>query len=96
MDGQSTAEVPKWRTWREGIALIVAGITFRTCIKVSLVVGTLLSVVNQGQIILEGEATAATWVRVVINFVIPYVVASVGYIAPFRSRPDEISGCSIS
>ena len=91
MNGQSTVEVPKWRTWREGIALIAAGVSFRTCIKVSLVVGTLLSVVNQGQIILDGEATATTWVRVVINFVIPYVVASVGYIAPFRSGPHDIS-----
>jgi hypothetical protein len=28
--------------------------------------------------------------------VIPYVVASIGYIAPFRSGPDEISGRSFS
>jgi hypothetical protein len=59
-------------------------LTFRTASRVALVVGTLLTVINQGGVIAGGDATAVTWVRVGCNYLIPYLVASVGYLAPLR------------
>ena len=78
------APVPPWRTVPEALRLIGRGVTFRTASRVSLLVGTVLSAVNQGSVILNGHADAATWSRVVVNFIVPYTVASVGYLAPFR------------
>jgi hypothetical protein len=66
--------------------LIAKGVTFRTASKIALVVGTLLTVVNQGSVIASGDASLATWVRTVANYLIPYIVASVGYLTPFRRR----------
>ena len=80
------AAPPVWRTYPEAIALILRGGTARACFKVALVVGTLLSAVNQGATIFGGHATAATWARVAVNYLVPYLVASTGYLAAFRVR----------
>ena len=90
MNGQLTqrTNVPPWSTRVDGCRLIIRGVTFRTCSRVALVVGTILSVVNQGSVILDGDATRMTWVRVAVNYLIPFLVSSIGYIAPFRLRHE--------
>jgi len=66
--------------------LIAKGVTFRTAIKIALIVGTLLTAVNQGTVIVGGDPTIATWLRTVANYVIPYTVSSIGYLSAFRHR----------
>jgi hypothetical protein len=83
---RTVATIQPWRTPLEGLALVLRGVTFRTASRVALVVGTLLSAVNQGSVIAGGEATMATAVRVVVNYLVPFTVASIGYLAPFRVR----------
>lgn len=83
--------VPPWSTRVDGCRLILRGVTFNTCARVALVVGTILSVVNQGAVIANGDATSMTWVRVAVNYLIPFLVSSVGYIAPFRLRNETSS-----
>ncbi|MEO8264573.1 MAG: nitrate/nitrite transporter NrtS [Ilumatobacteraceae bacterium] len=75
-----------WSTPLDACVLIAKGATFRTASKIALVVGTLLALVNQGSLIASGDASLATWVRTVANYVIPYTVASVGYLTAFRRR----------
>jgi len=75
-----------WSTPLDACVLIAKGVTFRTASKIALVVGTLLTVVNQGSVIASGDASLATWVRTVANYLIPFIVASVGYLTPFRRR----------
>ena len=77
--------VPPWTTTRDAIRLIASGVTFRTSSRVSAVVGTLLSVVNQGAVMAAGHAGVTTWVRVAVNYVVPFIVSSIGYLAPFRT-----------
>ncbi len=78
-----------WSRRRDAAVLIARGATFATAARVAVVVGTLLTLVNQGEIVARGEATAMTAVRVVFNFLIPYVVASIGYLAAFRVEPGH-------
>lgn len=49
------------------------------CIPIMLIVGTTLSIINQAGVILGGDSTWATWVRVALNFVVPFVVSSTGF-----------------
>jgi hypothetical protein len=56
-------------------------------VPIALVVGTVLSVVNRGYLIVDGAATAGTWIRVAVNFLVPYVVASIGCLSG-RRRTD--------
>jgi hypothetical protein len=85
--GTQPVAVPPWSSPAEGCRLVLRGVTFRTCARVALVVGTILTLVNQGSVILGGDATPATWVRVGVNYLVPFIVSSIGYLAPFRCRP---------
>lgn len=75
-----------WSRPSEGLALFFRGVTVRTAWKVSGVVGTVLSTVNQGGVIADGDATALTWVRVGVNYVVPFLVSSVGFLSARRER----------
>lgn len=77
---------PVWTTRFEAIGLIVRGRTARTAGPIALIVGTVLSVVNQAEVIIGGHATATTWVRVLVNYLVPFVVASVAYLSACRGR----------
>jgi hypothetical protein len=74
-----------WRRLPEAAVLLLRGRTARTAAPVSLVVGTVLSAVNQGNVIASGAATDQTWIRVGVNYVVPYLVASVGFLAGRRA-----------
>jgi hypothetical protein len=75
-----------WTTKRQAGALFIRGATVRVAGRVAIVVGTILSAVNQGSVIAVGDASLATWVRVGVNFLTPFIVASLGYLAGCRSR----------
>lgn len=82
------AERASWTTRREAVGLICRGATFRTASRISFVVGTLLTVANQAGVLMNGDQTSLTWVRIGFNYLTPYVVASLGYLAPFRDRRE--------
>ena len=58
----------------------------RRCARIALVVGTLLSVVNQGDVILNGDISAAVAAKIVVNFLVPFCVSSLGYITALRAQ----------
>lgn len=82
-------ERPIWMTRRQGAHLFAQGVTVRTAGPVALVVGSILSVVNQGSTIIEGAATWVTWVRVGVNCCVPFAVASIGFLSACRSAPAD-------
>lgn len=81
-------------TDRIGEVLCIVGSrrALRRCVPTALVVGTLLSAINQGSVILGGSATGATWIRVAFNVLIPFTVSNVGYcsavLTPRRRRVE--------
>jgi hypothetical protein len=46
----------------------------QNALKVSLLVGTTLNIINQGPSFLEGEPV--TWWKFTLNYAVPYLVAS--------------------
>jgi hypothetical protein len=87
-DAQRLVESVTWSRPREAIVLFLRGRTARTAAPVAAVVGTVLSVVNQGHLLLDG-GDVATWTRVGVNYLVPYCVASVGFLSARRVRPGE-------
>jgi len=79
-----------WSTWPQACRLVLLGRTARPALKVALVVGTLLTAVNQGGVLLGGGVDWATVARVAANYAIPYVVSSIGLLSahgPRATRP---------
>ena len=53
----------------------------RRTLRIALVVGVVLTLINQGGVITAGHATTATWVRCGLNFVVPFLVSNAGLLS---------------
>lgn len=53
----------------------------RRTLRIALVVGLLLTAINQLDVILGGHATTATWIKCGLNFVVPFVVSNLGLLS---------------
>jgi hypothetical protein len=56
----------------------------RRTVRIALVVGVLLTLINQGSVILDGHASLATWVRTGLNFLVPFLVSNAGLLSARR------------
>ena len=58
----------------------------RRSLVVALIVGTILTAINQGNIILRGDFPASLYWKIPLTYVVPYCVATTGAILNAR-RP---------
>ena len=77
---------PPWTRRQDALRLFASGITVRAAAPVALAVGTLLSAVNQGGAVLHGRLSAGLVAKVAVNYLTPFVVASLGFLAAGRQR----------
>lgn len=90
MSSPATPAVPRLTPWSrplDALRLLVSGATARTCLPVALVVGTVLSLVNQGDVVAQGMADATVVAKVLANYLIPFLTSSVGALLAVRERP---------
>jgi hypothetical protein len=57
----------------------------RRTLRIALVVGLVLTAINQLDVILRGNATTFTWIKCGLNFVVPFVVSNLGLLSGRRS-----------
>jgi hypothetical protein len=57
----------------------------RRTLRIALVVGILLTLINQLDVIVEGKATTLTWLKVGLNFCVPFVVSNLGVLTGTRT-----------
>ncbi len=76
---------------RSAIAYCLRRKHLRRTVRIALVVGVVLTAINQLDIILAGDATALTWIKLPLNFVVPFVVSNLGLLS---SRPDPDDAAS--
>jgi hypothetical protein len=53
----------------------------RRTLSIALIVGVVLTIINQGGVITSGHATTTTWVRCGLNFVVPFLVSNAGLLS---------------
>jgi hypothetical protein len=73
-----------WSTPREALG-VVAHHAWRTT-RIALIVGTILFAINQLDVVLRGQATAAVWVKGGITYLVPFVVSNIGVLVGSRRR----------
>lgn len=56
---------------------------------VALVVGTWLTLFNQGGVIWSGESSVGLWVKVALNYLTPFVVANLGLLSRESEEREE-------
>lgn len=53
----------------------------RRTLRIALIVGVLLTLINQSAVIVSGNATWATWVRCALNLLVPFLVSNIGLLS---------------
>ncbi|GAC1332634.1 MAG: nitrate/nitrite transporter NrtS [Mycobacteriales bacterium] len=81
-------ESPQWSTAREALSVMARPRHLRRTVVTALVVGTVLFVINQLDVVLAGRASWATWVKGVVTYLVPFGVANVGILIATR-KPSE-------
>lgn len=79
--------LPVWHTPRQACRLVLTGKTALISGPVAAVVGTLLSLVNQGHVLLEGKVSIPVALRIAANYAIPFCVSSYSALSVVRVRP---------
>jgi hypothetical protein len=53
----------------------------RRTVRIALIVGTILTIINQADVILRGDATGITWIKAGLNYCVPFIVSNLGLLA---------------
>jgi hypothetical protein len=61
----------------------------RKTLKIALVVGTILTLINQVDVIVRGDATAVTWIKAGLNYCVPFIVSNLGLLAGKRAELER-------
>lgn len=56
------------------------------CIGAGALVGTVLFLINQADVVFSGQATVATWVKIGLSYLVPFLVSNYGIVVASRSR----------
>lgn len=78
------SQPPTWATWREAVAVVLHPSHLRQTVVIALVVGTLLFCINQLDVVLRGDATAAVWVKSAVTYLVPFAVSNAGVLVGSR------------
>jgi hypothetical protein len=76
---------------REALRICLRREHLRQTVKIALVVGTILTLINQLDVILRGDATALTWVKAGLNYCVPFIVSNLGLLAGKRAEHEAAS-----
>lgn len=79
-----TRQSPTWRTVSEAVRVVLYRPHLLRTSVTALIVGTILFAINQLDVVLSGDATAGTWIKAGVTYLVPFAVANVGLL--FGSR----------
>jgi hypothetical protein len=76
---------------REALQICLRREHLRQTIKIALIIGTILFLINQADVVLRGDATATTWLKVGLSYCVPFIVSNLGLLAGKRAeaKPGE-------
>ncbi|MGH2962321.1 MAG: nitrate/nitrite transporter NrtS [Solirubrobacterales bacterium] len=77
----ATGRVRTTVTMREAVRICLRPEHLRRTVRIALVVGVILTLINQADVVVRGDATAITWLKAAGNFVVPFIVSNLGLLA---------------
>jgi hypothetical protein len=76
-------------SFRQALRICFRREHLRRTVKIALAVGTILTFINQADVILKGDATALTWVKAGLNYCVPFIVSNLGLLAGKRAELES-------
>jgi hypothetical protein len=71
---------------REALRYCLQRRHLRRTARIALVVGIVLTAINQLDVIVGGDASTTTWIKCGLNFVVPFVVSNLGLLSGRATR----------
>ena len=75
---------PTWGSLSEALRVVTYPRNLRKTIVIALVVGTVLFCINQLDVVLQGDATPVTWLKVCVTYLVPFTVSNIGVLIGTR------------
>jgi len=75
---------PTWVTAPEALAVCLHRPNLRRVALIAAVVGTVLVGINQGSVLADGHLGWVVWVRIILDYLIPACVSTMGVLAGSR------------
>lgn len=94
LPGAGLGDATAHRGWRSALAYCRRPEHLRKTLRIALVVGLVLTVINQLDVILAGEASAVTWLKCGMNFLVPFIVSNLGLLSGRRSTEKPVPAAS--
>jgi hypothetical protein len=73
----------------EALRIVFRREHLRRTVTIALVVGTILTLINQLDVILKGDATVLTWLKCALNYCVPFIVSNLGLLAGKRAEAER-------
>jgi hypothetical protein len=80
-------ETPTVTGWRWAVHTCRNPVTLRRTVRIALVVGTVLTVINQLDVLIAADATILTGVKIGLNYVVPFIVSNLGVLSARKAAP---------
>jgi hypothetical protein len=83
---RSTPSTSSWASWREALTVALLPGHLRATIGATAVVGTILVAINQGDVLLRGQIGAGLLAKILLTYVVPFLVSNYGLLAATHRR----------
>ena len=71
------------------LAIAFEASVVRRALKMMVVVGVVLALINHGDALLAGAMTTAAWLKIVLTFAVPYCVSTISSVQALRQDGAE-------
>jgi hypothetical protein len=87
----SERTAPTWDSWREGVTVVAYRPHLVKTVRIALLVGTLLFAINQLDVVVRHDATALTFMKVALTYIVPFCVSNYGILVATRRGAEGSS-----
>jgi len=77
---------PTWERWQEIPAVCLHPRNLRSTLAVAVVVGTLLLLINQFDVMLSGGFSQRFWLKAGLTYLVPFLVSNYGLVIGTRGK----------
>lgn len=80
---------PTWRSPSEIPRVVLHRPHLRRTLVTTGVVGTVLFGINQADVVMGGDATVVTWLKIGLTYLVPFVVSNLGVLFATQRRGER-------
>jgi hypothetical protein len=71
---------------RDALRICLQPEHLRRTLTIAVVVGTVLTAINQADVIARGDATSVTLAKAALNYLVPFIVSNLGLLVGTRDE----------